>query len=157
MINLSFIDNSLLYNTEMTWNAIGWTEMFLVRSLGLISVLVSLAFFGKMKNLLKDSIFLIGMRLIKVSTPLSYMRAQVNQKNPGLQLTRELSVQLSYGWICASGQDETNPEFWLANQEGSGFLALVPKKMLSFWLYNKSFIDQACSIKMAVYWPRLGQ
>ena len=71
--------------------------MFLVRSLGLISVLVSLAFFGKMKNLLKDSIFLIGMRLIKVSTPLSYMRAQVNQKNPGLQLTRELSVQLSYG------------------------------------------------------------
>ena len=58
--------------------------MFLVRSLGLISVLVSLAFFGKMKNLLKDSIFLIGMRLIKVSTPLSHMRAQVNQKNSGL-------------------------------------------------------------------------
>ena len=29
-------------------------------------------------------IFLIGMRLIKVSTPLSHMRAQVNQKNSGL-------------------------------------------------------------------------
>lgn len=61
--------------------------MFLVRSLGLISVLVSVAFFGKMKNLLKDSLFFIGisgMRLIKVSTPLSYMRVQVNQKNSGL-------------------------------------------------------------------------
>ena len=56
-----------------------------------------------------------------------------------------------------SGQDETNPEFCLANQAGSGFLALVPKKMLSFCLYNKSFIDQASSIKMPVYWPRLGQ
>ena len=39
------------------------------------------------------------------------------------------------------GQDETNPEFWLANQAGSGFLALVPKKMFSFGLYNNSFID----------------
>ena len=39
------------------------------------------------------------------------------------------------------GQDETNPEFWLANQAGSGFLALGPEKMLSFGLYNKSYID----------------
>ena len=23
-----------------------------------------------------------------------------------------------------------------------------------FWPYNKSFIDQACSVKMAGYWPR---
>ena len=22
-----------------------------------------------------------------------------------------------------------------------------------FWPYNQSFIDQACSVKMAVYWP----
>ena len=24
-----------------------------------------------------------------------------------------------------------------------------------FWLYNKSFIDQGCSVKMAGYWPRV--
>ena len=60
-------------------------------------VLVSLAFFGKVKNLLKVSLFLFGMPLLKVSTPLPYMRAQVNQKNSGLYLTRELSVQLLYG------------------------------------------------------------
>ena len=25
---------------------------------------------------------------------------------------------------------------------------------LTFWPYNKFFIDQACSVKMAGYWPR---
>ena len=25
---------------------------------------------------------------------------------------------------------------------------------VTFWPYNKSFIDQACSVKMAEYWPR---
>ena len=25
---------------------------------------------------------------------------------------------------------------------------------LVFWCFNKSFIDQACSVKMAGYWPR---
>ena len=28
------------------------------------------------------------------------------------------------------------------------------KNKFSFWPYDKSFIEQACSIKMAVYWPR---
>ena len=32
-------------------------------------------------------------------------------------------------------------------------------KLIMFWcfiayMYNKSFIDQACSVKMAGYWPR---
>ena len=27
------------------------------------------------------------------------------------------------------------------------------KKTISFWPWNKSFIDQACSVKMAGYWP----
>ena len=27
------------------------------------------------------------------------------------------------------------------------------KKKISFWLYKKSLIDQACAVKMAVYWP----
>ena len=40
----------------------------------------------------------------------------------------------------------------------SGLPALVPHKRNSvgvmFWPYNKSVIDQACSIKMVGYWPR---
>ena len=28
------------------------------------------------------------------------------------------------------------------------------KRKLSFWPYNKSLIDQASSVKMAVHWPR---
>ena len=39
-----------------------------------------------------------------------------------------------------------------------GIARLVPIKAkffgVIFWLYNKSFIDQACSVKMAGYWPR---
>ena len=39
----------------------------------------------------------------------------------------------------------------------SGLPALVPQKRNSvgviFWPYNRSFIDQACSVKMAGYWP----
>ena len=58
----------------------------------------------------------------------------------------------------ASGQDEANPVF-LSSQAGKmglscplGLPALVPQKRNSvgimFWPYNKSFIDQACSVKM---------
>ena len=71
-------------------------------------------------------------------------------------------VNLVFNYYMAesvSREGETNPAFWLANQAGSGFLALFPKKMLSYWPYNnilKSSIYQAYSIKMAVYWPRLG-
>ena len=25
---------------------------------------------------------------------------------------------------------------------------------MAFWLYNRSFIDQACLVNIAVYWPR---
>ena len=40
----------------------------------------------------------------------------------------------------------------------SGFPALFPQKAkffgVIFWLYNKSIIDKACSVKIAGYWPR---
>ena len=35
----------------------------------------------------------------------------------------------------------------------SGFPALVPQKV-SVWRYNKPSVDQACSVKRAVYWSR---
>ena len=47
-------------------------------------VLVYVSSFGKVKNLLK-ALFLFGMMcLLKVSSPLSHIRARVNQNNSGL-------------------------------------------------------------------------
>ena len=63
-----------------------------------------------------------------------------------------------------SAQDEPNLALWLATRAGKmklscplGIRALYRKENLSFWCfipYKKSFIDQACSVKMAGYWPR---
>ena len=72
-------------------------------------------------------------------------------------------------WLAprAGTEDEPNPALWLAigypsGQDG----AILPARDFSlgprarskiiFWCfiaYNKSFIDQDCSIKMAGYWP----
>ena len=65
----------------------------------------------------------------------------------------------------ASGQDEANPVFWLATRAGKiglscplGISRFVPAKEkffgVTFWSYNKSFIHQACSVKIVGYWPR---
>ena len=64
--------------------------------------------------------------------------------------------------ICcsASSKDESNSALWLAAWAGKmelscpfGTTRRVPQEMFSRKPYNKSFIDQACSIKMAGYWP----
>ena len=39
--------------------------------------------------------------------------------------------------------------------EHSGYPSLVSQEKSFFWSYYKSFIDQACSMKMTVYWPHL--
>ena len=55
----------------------------------------------------------------------------------------------------ARGQDEEGRVFWLAFRKGQDgpfsryFLRRSHKKKFSFWPYNKSFIDQACSVKIA--------
>ena len=63
----------------------------------------------------------------------------------------------------ASGQNEANPVLSLATVLPArdcplGIARFVPAKAkffgVIFWPYNKSFIDQACSVKMAGYWPR---
>ena len=62
-------------------------------------------------------------------------------------------------------QDEPNPALWLATREGKMELycpletyRLVPQdQRVIFWCfiaYDKSFIDQACLVKMAGYWLR---
>ena len=69
------------------------------------------------------------------------------------------------------GQDEPNPVLWLATRAGKmelfcplGTTRCIPQGTLPRKLYSKSFIDKACSVKMAGYWhfwrvygPRLGQ
>ena len=61
------------------------------------------------------------------------------------------------------GQDEANPVFWLATRAGKmglscqlGIARFVPAKAKLFgeilWPYNKSFIDQACSVKVQDGW-----
>ena len=64
-----------------------------------------------------------------------------------------------------SGKDERNPTLWLPTRARKkelscplGIRALSRKENLfMFWCfipYNKSFIDQACSVNMAGYWLR---
>ena len=70
-------------------------------------------------------------------------------------------------WSCyymassVSGQDEPNRALWLATRAGKmelscplGTTRLVPWEKFPQKPNNKSFIDQACSVKMAGYWPR---
>ena len=60
-----------------------------------------------------------------------------------------------------SGQDEPNRALWLATRAGKmepscllGITRCIPQAKFHQKPYNKSFIDQVCSVKMAGYWPR---
>ena len=73
-------------------------------------------------------------------------------------------IPFYYTTSSASGQDEPNLALWLATRAGKMELScplgirVVPQgTFIMLWCfipYNKSFIDQACSVKMAGYWPR---
>ena len=61
----------------------------------------------------------------------------------------------------ASGQDEPNRAMWLATRARKmepscplGTTRCIPQEKLHRKPYNRSFIDQVCSVKMAVYRPR---
>ena len=61
----------------------------------------------------------------------------------------------------ASGQDEPNRALWLATRAGKmerscplWTTRCIPQAKFPLKPYNKSFIDQVCSVKMAGYWPR---
>jgi len=60
-----------------------------------------------------------------------------------------------------NAQDESNPALWLATRAGKielscplGTTRRVPQEKFPRKLYYKCFIGQACSVKMAGYWPR---
>jgi len=77
-------------------------------------------------------------------------------------------IQVWYSYIpfyymasSVSGQDESNPALWLATRAGKmglscplGSTRRAPQEKFPRRPYNKSFIDQACLVKMAGYWPR---
>ena len=70
------------------------------------------------------------------------------------------SKSVYYMASSVSGQDESNPALWLATQVGKMELSCslvttcrVPQEKVPQKPYNKSFIDQACSVKMAGHWP----
>ena len=61
----------------------------------------------------------------------------------------------------ASWQDEPNRALWLATRTGKmepscplGTTRCIPLAKFHQKPYNKSFIDQVCSVKMAGYWSR---
>ena len=72
----------------------------------------------------------------------------------------KLYCSLLYGWVrdWARWSESCVLIGYPSGQEGlflpaRNFLRRSRKKKFSFWLYNKSLIDQACAVKMAVCWP----
>ena len=71
------------------------------------------------------------------------------------------SLTFSYYMASSmSGQDESKPALWLPTCAGKMELSFphrstrhVPQKKFPQKSHNKSFIDQACLVKMARYWP----
>ena len=71
------------------------------------------------------------------------------------------STHFYYMASSATGQDEPNRALWLATRAGKmeppsplGTTRCIPQAKFPQKPYNKSFIDQVCSVKMAEYWPR---
>ena len=69
-------------------------------------------------------------------------------------------MQLYYMASSVSGQDDPNRALWLATRVGKmepscllGTTRCIPQAKLPRKPYNKSFIDQVCSVKMTGYWP----
>ena len=69
-------------------------------------------------------------------------------------------ISFYYMTSSASGQDEPNRALWLATWAGKmepscplGTTRCIPQAKFPQKPYNKSFIDQVCSVKIAGYWP----
>ena len=79
----------------------------------------------------------------------------------GSVLLSHLLFTIYYMASSASGQDDPNRALWLATRAGKmepscplGTTRLYPARKILRKPFNKSFIDQVCSAKMAGYWPR---
>ena len=79
------------------------------------------------------------------------------QCGPRTRLVRGIYYMAS----SASGQDDPNRALWLATRAGKmepscplGTTRSIPQAKFPQKPYNKSFIDQVCSVKMTGYLPR---
>ena len=75
-------------------------------------------------------------------------------------MANSFDIPLYYMASSVSGQDESNSALWLATRAGKMELSCplwtthrVPQEKFPRKPYNKSSIDQACSVEMARYWP----
>ena len=83
-------------------------------------------------------------------------------KGPRAARTENMATMPCYYMgSSVSGQDDLNRALWLATPAGKmepscplGTTRCIPQAKLPRKLYNKSVIDQVCSVKMAGYWPR---
>ena len=78
-----------------------------------------------------------------------------------LQSQKHAIYIVYYMASSVSGQDEPNRALWLATRAGKmepscplGTTRYIPRAKFHQKPYNKSFIDQVCSVKMAGCWPR---
>jgi len=83
-----------------------------------------------------------------------------SQTKPVKMISQHCTTHPYYMASSESGQDESNPALWLATRVGKmelscslGTTRRVPQEKFPRKPYNKSFIDQACLVKMAGYWP----
>ena len=78
-----------------------------------------------------------------------------------IKVQKSAMTSTYYTASSASGQDGPNRALWLATRAGKmapscplGTTRCIPQAKFHHKPYNKSFIDQVCSVKMAGYWPR---
>ena len=99
----------------------------------------------------------------KIFTNKSSEQARVFQhsKRKFISPHNHVISSIYYMASSASEQDETNCALWLATRAGKmepscplGTTRCIPQAKFHQKPYNKSFIDQLFSVKMAEYWPR---
>ena len=82
--------------------------------------------------------------------------------SPNTTVSPKLSANTAIYYMASSvsGQDESNPVLWLTTRVSKmelscplGTTRPVPQEKFPRKPYDKSFIDQACSVKTAGYWP----
>ena len=111
---------------------------------------------------LKVIVLTFLVKMVKWSFPgsLYFENTRENFKS-NLVLVVVLESKALYYVESANGQGKENPAFWFATRAGEmgppcqlGISRVRPaRKKFTFWPYNRSFFDQACSVKRAVYWP----
>ena len=108
------------------------------------------------KALFCSLINLLMTKLIRLRYSLTPYRSINSPKEK-----KSINIPTYYMASSASGQDEPNRALWLATRAGKmepscplGTTRCIPRAKFPQKPYNKSFIDQVCSVKMAGYWPR---